>query len=127
MFSCLSYVFNIGFILTVLMFVQVISGFLISLLYSCDVNVSYYVSVLLVRDVFFGYILSYTHCYVINFLFVAILCHIIKALSYGSYNYNGSLVLSGVVMYVLLRAISFLGYCIVFGSMSLWGINVMIM
>lgn len=47
--------------------------------------------------------------------------HIVRGVYVICYQYNSNLWLSGVVLFVLVMVISFLGYVLVWGHMSFWG------
>merc|ERR1712077_16827 len=47
-----------------------------------------------------------------------------RALFYGSYFYNGNSWVSGIIIFLFLMAIAFMGYVLPFGQMSFWGATV---
>ena len=76
----------------------------------------------IMRDVNNGWILRYTHANVASFFFIFVYMHIGRGLYYGSYKSPRVLVWSiGVVIFILMMAIGFLGYVLPYGQMSLWG------
>merc|ERR1712127_32528 len=50
--------------------------------------------------------------------------HLVRAMFYGSYFYNPKTWFSGILLFLLLMAIAFMGYVLPFGQMSFWGATV---
>ena len=74
------------------------------------------------RDVEFGWILRYVHANVASFFFIFVYSHMARGLYYNSYKSPRVAPWSiGVIILVLMIATAFLGYCLVYGQMSLWG------
>ena len=77
------------------------------------------------RDVSFGSFLRYSHSNGAALFFIFVYIHIGKALYYGSYKKpRVALWNVGIIIFILMMAIGFLGYCLPFGSMSYWGSTV---
>ena len=60
----------------------------------------------------------------ISFLFTALFIHIGRGLYYGSYYYNSNSWFSGIIIFIILMAIAFIGYVLPWGQMSFWGATV---
>ena len=71
----------------------------------------------------YGWFLRYFHINGASVFFILIYLHIVKGLYYKSY-YKKSLWLTGVVLWLFLIAISFMGYVLPWGQMSYWGLVV---
>merc|ERR1712061_352829 len=80
-------------------------------------NSAYFSLFFLIREVFYGWCLRYFHSSGASFLFVFLFLHLGKALFYGSYFYNGNSWVSGIIIFLLLMAIAFMGYVLPFGQM----------
>lgn len=74
------------------------------------------------RDVWYGWALRYTHANVASFFFIFVYAHIARGLYYNSYKSPRVAPWSiGVIILILMIGTAFLGYCLVYGQMSLWG------
>merc|ERR1711933_293772 len=58
----------------------------------------------------------------LSFFFLFLL--LVTAMFYGSYFYNPKTWFSGILLFLLLMAIAFMGYVLPFGQMSFWGATV---
>jgi ubiquinol-cytochrome c reductase cytochrome b subunit len=77
------------------------------------------------RDVNYGWLLRYTHANGASFFFFFVYLHIARGLYYGSYRKPRQLLwIIGVLLYIVMMATGFLGYCLPFGTMSYWGSTV---
>jgi ubiquinol-cytochrome c reductase cytochrome b subunit len=74
------------------------------------------------RDVNYGWALRYTHANVASFFFIFVYSHIARGLYYNSYKSPRVAPWSiGVIILIVMIGTAFLGYCLVYGQMSLWG------
>jgi ubiquinol-cytochrome c reductase cytochrome b subunit len=74
------------------------------------------------RDVNFGWMIRYIHANTASFFFVCIYAHVARGLYYGSYRAPHTLTWAvGSLILILTIVTAFLGYCLVYGQMSLWG------
>merc|ERR1712186_274765 len=55
-----------------------------------------------------------------SFVFLFLFLHLGRAMFYGSYFYNPNTWFSGIVLFLFLMAIAFMGYVLPFGQMSFW-------
>jgi len=79
----------------------------------------------IMRDVSYGWALRYTHANVASFFFIFVYAHMARGLYYNSYKSPRVAPWTiGVIILVLMIATAFLGYCLVYGQMSLWGATV---
>jgi ubiquinol-cytochrome c reductase cytochrome b subunit len=79
----------------------------------------------IMRDVNNGWFIRYLHANGASFFFIWVYIHIGRGLYYGSYRSPRVLLWSvGVVIYILMMAIAFIGYVLPFGQMSYWGATV---
>lgn len=119
----LSYAWNFGSLLGIVLGLQIITGVFLAIHYSPTVDLAFASVEHIIRDVSFGWLLRYLHANGASFFFIFVYCHIARGLYYGSYKSPRTLPWSiGVIMLVLMIGIAFLGYCLVYGQMSLWGI-----
>jgi ubiquinol-cytochrome c reductase cytochrome b subunit len=118
----LSYLWNFGSLLAVCLIIQILTGAFLAMHYTPNVDFAFNSVEHIMRDVNNGWILRYTHANVASFFFIFVYMHIGRGLYYGSYKSPRVLVWSiGVVIFILMMAIGFLGYVLPYGQMSLWG------
>lgn len=119
----LSFIWNFGSILGIVLVFQIIRGIILTLFYTNDVSSSYY-SVEMIERLFLERNLSRLwHVRGVNWFFILIYAHIIRGLYYTSYT-NEETWNRGVTIYILLIGIAFLGYVLPWGQMSIWGATV---
>merc|ERR1712129_671545 len=78
----------------------------------------------LIRELFYGCGLRYFHSSGASFVFLFLFLHLGRAMFYGSYFYNPNTWFSGIIIFLFLMAIAFMGYVLPFGQMSFWGATV---
>jgi len=118
----LSYLWNFGSLLAICLIIQILTGAFLAMHYTPNVDFAFNSVEHIMRDVNNGWILRYTHANVASFFFIFVYMHIGRGLYYGSYKSPRVLVWSiGVVIFILMMAIGFLGYVLPYGQMSLWG------
>ena len=116
----LNYSFSFGFLLVVCLIMQIISGILLSMHYISEVSLSFASIKHIMRDVRYGWLIRYILSNVASAFFICIYLHIGRGLYYKSYN-NTWVWLSGILLFIILMLISFLGYILPWGQMSYWG------
>ena len=120
----INYNWNYGFLLLILMFIQIITGLLLSINYISDITLSFISINYIYRELYNGYCIRLLHANVVSFIFILLYIHIFKSLIYYSYYYNLLTWYSGILIYLLLIIISFLGYVLPWGQLSYWGVTV---
>ena len=114
---------NFGFILGISIVIQVIRGFLLSLYYNDSINYAFYSVNYLILEVENGYELRFIHSRGARLLFFLIFIHIGRRMWFKSY-YMLEVWESGVVIFLILIIVSFLGYVLPWGQMSFWAATV---
>jgi ubiquinol-cytochrome c reductase cytochrome b subunit len=109
-----------GFLLTIGITLQIVSGLMLAMHYSSFINSAYYSVMFLIRDVYRGWYFHYLHSAGSSFIFGLKYLHIGRGLINNSYIGNANLWISGIVLMLLLMAIAFLGYVLAWGHMSFW-------
>merc|ERR1712207_127948 len=117
----INYFWNLGFLLGVAIVLQIVTGIFLALHYTSDINSAYFSVFFLIREVYYGWSLRYFHSSGASFVFLFLFLHLGRALVYGSYFYNPNTFFSGIVLFLFLMAIAFMGYVLPFGQMSFWG------
>merc|ERR1712151_451788 len=120
----INYFWNLGFLLGVAIILQIITGIFLALHYTSDLNSAYFSLFFLIREVYYGWCLRYFHSSTASFVFFFLFLHVVRAMFYGSYFYNPKTWFSGILLFLLLMAIAFMGYVLPFGQMSFWGATV---
>ena len=70
----------------------------------------------IIREVYYGWLLRYIHSNGASFLFTVLFIHIGRGLYYGSYYYNSNSWFSGIIIFIILMAIAFIGYVLPWGQ-----------
>lgn len=115
---------NHGFMITVVMIFQIVSGIVIAMFFTPTIYSAYQSIVLIIKEKYTGWMLYNTHTYGASFVFFFVYIHIFRGLYHSSYLYNSNLWISGCLLYVLLMAVGFMGYVLAWGEMSYWGATV---
>ena len=119
----LSYLWNFGSLLGTCLIIQILTGVFLAMHYQPHVDFAFNSVEHIMRDVNAGWILRYTHANVASFFFIFVYAHIARGLYYSSYKSPRILLWSiGVIIFILMMAIAFLGYVLPYGQMSLWGL-----
>nr|AFQ96973.1 cytochrome b [Macrotrachela quadricornifera] len=121
--SNLLWFWNFGFMLGISMVIQVLSGFLLSLYYNDSVNYAFYSVNYLMLEVENGYEFRFIHSSGASLLFFLIFIHIGRGIWYKSF-YMLEVWESGVLIFLILMGVSFLGYVLPWGQMSFWAATV---
>jgi len=116
--------YSLGFCASLFLIIQISTGFFLASHYVPTTNEAFEViHSSLMRDLDAGWLLRHLHANGAAFFFIAIYSHMFRALYHGSPSRTRVWII-GVIMYILLCAISFTGYSLVYGQMSLWAIVV---
>ena len=75
------------------------------------------------RTLELGFLLRYNHINGCALLFIVLYLHMFRTIYHNSYH-KSTVWLIGIISFLLLCAISFTGYSLVYGQMSLWAIVV---
>lgn len=88
--------------------------------YSADTALAFDSVEHIMRDVNFGWLLRYTHANGASMFLFVVYVHMARGMFYRSYvSPRETLWYSGVILFLLLMATSFLGYVLPWGQMSL--------
>lgn len=123
--SNISYLWNFGSLLAVSLVIQIISGIFLAANYCANVDLAFDSVEHIMRDVPYGWLIRYIHANTASFFFIMVFGHIGRGMYYGSYKSPRTLVWTiGVFIFLFMIITAFLGYVLVFGQMSLWGLFV---
>ena len=121
--SSISYIWNFGSLLGLVLLIQVLTGLFLRFHYSARVLIAYERVTHIIRDVRGGWLLRYIHINGASFFFIFVYLHIGRGIYY--FSFKKLLVWSsGVIIFLLLIIIAFIGYILPWGQISLWGATV---
>jgi ubiquinol-cytochrome c reductase cytochrome b subunit len=116
--------YNFGFLLGMTMIIQILTGIMLTMHYNSDTSLAFQSILYMYYEVYNGNILRYFHSNGASIVFLCIYIHISRSLFYQSYLYNPNTFSTGLVIFLMLMAIAFLGYTLPYGQMSFWGATV---
>ena len=121
----LNYFWTFGGILTFCLMVQIATGIVLAMHYIPDANLAFESVQHILRDVPFGWLIQPIHMVGASMFFVAVYIHMFRGLFYGSYKGPREVLwILGMLIYALMMATAFMGYSLVWGQMSFWGVTV---
>nr|QIC54440.1 cytochrome b [Crangonyx forbesi] len=121
--SNLSYMWNMGSILSMCLIVQVLSGLLLASVYSPSMDMSFFCTNWLMETNDKGWLLRYLHSNGASMFFMALYTHTGRNIYYNSF-YMKKTWNIGIIMLVLVMATAFMGYVLPLNQMSFWGASV---
>lgn len=123
--SNISYNWNFGSVLGVILVFQIITGVSLGMHYTANIDLSFNIVEHIMRDISYGWLIRYLHANGASLFFLFVYLHIGRSLYAGSYVYpRYKLWNIGVIIYILMMGTAFLGYVLPFGQMSIWGATV---
>ena len=123
--SNLSYLWNFGSLLGLVLIIQLASGIFLAMHYTANVDLAFASVEHIMRDVNYGWFLRYLHANGASMFFIMVFMHIGRGLYYGSYTQPRHIVWGvGVVILIVMMATAFIGYVLPWGQMSFWGATV---
>ena len=121
----LSYAWSFGSLAGICLIIQIITGIFLAMHYTPHIEYAFVSVEHIMRDVNNGWLIRYMHANGASMFFIVVYCHIFRGLYYGSYMHPRQLLwCSGVVIFILMMAIAFMGYVLPWGQMSFWGATV---
>ena len=121
--SNINALWNFGRVLGMVLGVQLVTGFLLSLHYVRDLELAFNSVVEISRDVQYGWWLRHFHANGASIFFICLYIHIGRGIYFKRYTLMPVWV-SGVVILLLVIITSFLGYVLPWGQISFWGATV---
>ncbi len=123
--SNINYFYNLGALLGIGMIMQIISGIILSMYYIGDIEFSYKSIWYIMIEIMYCNIIRGILSNGVSLIFIMLYLHMIRGLNNGSYIIpRVNLFNSGVIIFLLMIIISFLGYSLVCGIQSYWAIVV---
>ena len=123
--SNISINWNYGSILGICLGIQIITGVSLGMHYNANILLSFDLVEYIMRDINYGWLIRYLHSNGASLFFLFVYLHMGRGIYAGSYTYPRIKLWNiGVVIYILMMGIAFLGYVLPFGQMSIWGATV---
>lgn len=123
--STLNYFWGFGSLAGLLLIIQVITGLFLSMHYVPNALFAFDSIEHIIRDVNYGWLLKSIHANGASFFFIVVYIHLGRSLYFQSYNTKLAFVwISGIIIFIVMMSIAFLGYILPWGQMSLWGATV---
>ena len=121
----LNYFYTFGFILTMCLVTQIITGIVLAMHYVPNTSLAFDSIEHIMRDVNYGWLIRYMHSNGASMFFLAVFIHMFRGLYYGSYKEPREIIwILGVVIFLLMIITGFMGYVLTWGQMSFWGATV---
>lgn len=117
--SNLNIYWNFGSLLIFIIPIQILIGFILSISYFSKFNDIYYNSFNIFLNLNYGWIYRIIHSNLTSFIFIIIFIHITRSLIYKNL-INKIIWNSGILILILIIAISFLGYSLINRQISFW-------
>lgn len=121
----LSYLWGFGSLAGLMLGIQLITGVILAMHFQPSASLAFESVLRIVNDVPNGWCLRSIHANGASFFFLIVYIHIGRGLYYGSL--LGPRVwiwITGLVIFLLMMGTGFIGYCLPWGQMSLWGATV---
>ena len=123
--SNLTYMWNFGSILGLVLGIQIVTGVFLAMNYVPDTDLAFYSVEHIMRETLNGWIVRYTHANGAGIFFIAVYIHMARGMYYGSYRAPRVLLWSvGVIIFLVMMGTAFIGYVLPWGQMSFWGATV---
>lgn len=120
----LNYYWCSGFILSSLIFLQTITGIILSFVYVATPTAAFSWVLGERIDSFFYWCVRYWHIWGVSLIFIFTFIHMSRALYYSSYSKRGVWNV-GFIVYLILMVEAFLGYVLPWHQMSYWAATVL--
>jgi len=121
--SNISYIWNWGSILGLILVLQLITGLILASHFNSNVDIAFSSVIHIIKDVNYGWILRILHINGASLFFTVIYIHIARGILFSSFK---SLFVwsSGTIILFLLIGTAFMGYVLPWGQISFWGATV---
>nr|YP_010554683.1 cytochrome b [Hydropsyche rhomboana]UYO79316.1 cytochrome b [Hydropsyche rhomboana] len=121
--SNITFWWNFGSLLGVMLMIQIFSGLFLSMHYCPNVNLAFESIININRNVEFGWLYRIIHANGASMFFICLYLHIGRNIYFESYNFTHTWSV-GVMIFLMTMGTAFLGYVLPWGQMSFWGATV---
>lgn len=122
--SNISYIWNYGRLLGLILFTQIITGLFLSIHYNPSIYFAFERVIHITRDVNRGWILRFIHINGASLFFLFIYIHLYRGIYYNSYIKLKKTWIIGTTIIITTIGIAFIGYVLPWGQISFWGATV---
>lgn len=119
----ISYWWNYGSLLGLLLMVQFIRGLLLSIHYCPNTTLAFTRIIHIIQNVNQGWLVHNIHVNGASIFFICLYIHIARGIYYQSFNLENTWLI-GVRIFIISMATAFLGYVLPWGQISFWGATV---
>nr|QNO34140.1 cytochrome b [Osmia pedicornis] len=119
----INYLWNFGSILGILLLIQIISGFILSMHYCPNINYAFDSIIYIMKNVNSGWLFRYIHLNGASFYFLCMYLHISRNIFYQCYS-SQHVWNIGIIILLTSMGTAFMGYVLPWGQMSFWGATV---
>lgn len=121
--SYITYIWNFGFILAIILGLQIVTGLLLTIHYSPNISLAFSNLVDICRNVNSGWLLRISHANGASLFFILLYLHVGRGIYYQSFNLKETWNFGTLIL--LVRIITaFFGYVLPWGQISFWGATV---
>jgi ubiquinol-cytochrome c reductase cytochrome b/c1 subunit len=123
--TSISYFYGFGATAGLFLAIQLVTGIILAMHYQPSATMAFESVLRIVNDVPYGWLLRSLHATGASFFFIAVYIHMGRGLYYGSlFGPRTWVWITGLVIFLLMMGAGFIGYCLPWGQMSLWGATV---
>jgi len=122
--SSISFLWNFGFLLGILLTLQIISGVILSINFIQSEAEAFLSIVHIIRDSNRGWINRFIHSNIASLFFIRLIIHISRGIFYYSHQRKKETWLRGSSIFAVSIATAFFGYVLPWGQISYWGATV---
>jgi ubiquinol-cytochrome c reductase cytochrome b subunit len=120
-----SYFWGFGSLSGLFLAIQLVTGIFLAMYYAPHTLFAFISIEHIMRDINNGWLLRYLHANGASFFFIMVYIHIGRGLYFSSYNPpHQNLWRIGLMIFIIMMAIAFMGYVLPWGQMSFWGATV---
>nr|YP_010510819.1 cytochrome b [Chortoglyphus arcuatus]UBQ34116.1 cytochrome b [Chortoglyphus arcuatus] len=120
----ISFMWNMGFILGMVLTMQIITGIVLSMNYIPSTEMGFWSVIHIMRDTHPGWAMRYIHMNGASLFFISMYIHIARGIYFNSPSKLPMVWISGVLILLVSMGSAFLGYVLPWGQMSFWGATV---
>ena len=123
--TSISYFYGFGSLAGIFLGIQLVTGVILAMHYQPSASIAFESVLRIVNDVPYGWLLRSLHATGASFFFIAVYTHMGRGLYYGSlFGPRTWVWITGLIIFLLMMGAGFIGYCLPWGQMSLWGATV---
>nr|UBQ34129.1 cytochrome b [Lepidoglyphus destructor] len=122
--SSISFMWNMGFLLGMVLMIQIITGLLLSMNYVPHTTLAFDSVMHIMRDIDGGWASRYTHMNGASLFFALMYSHLCRGVYFNSPSKVPMVWASGVIILLASMGAAFVGYVLPWGQMSFWGATV---